>query len=99
MKDYQKMSFTFATANRIIFGDGTLSQARDIIKSYGERVLIVVGTSSKRTDPLLNQLNDVEIVLFSVATEPTIPLIEDGVRVSQSLGCTSYRRFWWRQCR
>lgn len=79
------MSFSFATASRIIFGDGSLSQARDIIKSYGKRVLIVVGTSSKRADPLLNQLDDAETVLFSVATEPTIPLIEDGVRVAKTL--------------
>ena len=79
------MNFTFATANRIIFGNGTLSQAPDIIKGYGERVLLVVGTSSKRAEPLLNQLTDVEVVLFSVAAEPTIPLIEDGVRVAKGM--------------
>jgi alcohol dehydrogenase class IV len=79
------MNFTFATANRIIFGNGTLSQAPDIIKSYGERVLLVVGTSAKRAEPLLNQLTDAEVVLFSVATEPTIPLIEDGVRVAKGM--------------
>ena len=79
------MNFTFATANRIIFGNGTLSQAPDIIKSYGERVLLVVGASSKRAEPLLNQLTNTEVVLFSVAAEPTIPLIEDGVRVAKGI--------------
>lgn len=79
------MNFSFTTANRIIFGNGTLSQARDIITTYGERILVVIGTSSERAEPLLNQLSDAEVLIFSVATEPSIPLIGDGVRMAKAL--------------
>ncbi len=76
------MNFEFATANRIIFGAGSLSQAAPIINSLGSKVLVVMGKSIKRVIPLLEQLKvqRLDYTLFSVPGEPTVDLIQEALK-------------------
>ena len=62
------MRFEFATANRIIFGQGLIKQAAPIAASFGRRALIVTGSTSDQAASLIEQLKpqQVEAVTFSV---------------------------------
>ena len=50
------MRFEFATATRILFGQGTLKQAAPIAASFGRRALIVTGSTSNHVTALVAQL-------------------------------------------
>ncbi len=71
--------FEFATAGRIVFGSGTFAQLEGIAAGYGERPLIVTGKRRRNVN--------VAGQLFSVASEPTIALVREGVEVFRSAGC------------
>jgi alcohol dehydrogenase YqhD (iron-dependent ADH family) len=48
----ESIAFEFATATKIVFGKGALSQIGGIVKSFGSRVLIVTGKNTERAKPL-----------------------------------------------
>src|SRR5690349_21176233 len=75
------MQFEFATVNRIIFGPGKLKEAGPIIRSYGNRPLIVTGRDTERAAPLVSLLRveGLQPALFPVSGEPTIETITQGV--------------------
>ena len=50
------MAFEFATAQRIIFGDGVAEQAGALAAALGRSALVVTGTSRRHADPLLASL-------------------------------------------
>jgi alcohol dehydrogenase class IV len=83
------MQFEFATADRIIFGPGTLRGAGPAIKSAGKRPLVVTGKTIQRTEPLLQLLrdNNIEAATFSVSGEPKIQTIRDGVALAKNENC------------
>jgi alcohol dehydrogenase class IV len=72
-------SFEFATAGRIVFGRGTFAQLEGIAAGYGRRPLIVTG-KRPRAENLAGQV-------FSVASEPTIALVREGVEVFRGADC------------
>jgi len=84
------MQFEFATAGRIVFGEGTLRQAGSLIKAVGHRALVVAGKDVQRAEPLLKVLkgSDVEPVTFSVSGEPQIQTVRDGVALAKNEKCT-----------
>ena len=75
-------SFEFATAARILFGEGTLRQVPAAAASMGRRALLVTGASGERADPLRKTLEaaHVSIVPFAVPGEPTVDLIRSAPR-------------------
>ena len=75
-------SFEFATAARILFGEGTLRQVPAAAASLGRRALLVTGASPDRAQPLRQALDaaNVSSVLFSVPGEPTLDLIRSAPR-------------------
>jgi alcohol dehydrogenase class IV len=75
-----RASFEFATAGRIVFGSGTFAQLDGIAAGYGKRPLIVTGKRPRRDVNIAGQP-------FSVASEPTIALIREGVEVFRGAGC------------
>jgi alcohol dehydrogenase class IV len=83
------MRFEFATANRILFGQGTLKQAAPIAASFGHRALIVVGSTLDQAAILIDQLKgqQVEAVTFSVSGEPAIETVQAGVVVARDNHC------------
>lgn len=82
------MSFEFVTSDRIIFGDGTLSQVAEIAPGMGQRALILGGGGSVSMDRLFQFLNiaGVAFDLFCIEQEPDIPTITDGLSKAKSAG-------------
>jgi alcohol dehydrogenase class IV len=83
------MRFEFATANRILFGQGLIKQAAPIAASFGRRALIVVGSTTDQATTLMDQLSTqgVTAVTFSVAGEPSIETVQAGMVVARDNNC------------
>lgn len=83
------MQFEFATATRIIFGPGKLSEAGPLAASFGRRALVVTGRTTARAEPLLTRLHGagVETALFSVPGEPEIPTVQTGASLAANQQC------------
>jgi alcohol dehydrogenase class IV len=77
--------FEFATAGRIVFGEGAVREAAAAARSFGGRALLVTGKSGERAAPIMAALPDA--VRFPVAGEPTVDLIREGVTHARSGGC------------
>ena len=76
------MRFEFATATRIIFGQGTIGEVAPLAAEMGSSAFVVAGRSTERAQPLLEQLNKqaIECVTFSVPGEPTTTIVKEGAR-------------------
>jgi alcohol dehydrogenase class IV len=83
------MRFEFATATRIVFGSGRISEAISTAASLGRRAMIISGSSPVRLNFFLRELSarNVECTQFSLSGEPTIPAILEGVRIAKNAGC------------
>lgn len=83
------MRFEFATANRIIFGEGTLKEAGVAAAQMGQKALVVSGLVEPGAEPLLKVLANSGIVarLYQVSQEPTIDLIKQGVEQAKKEEC------------
>ena len=83
------MRFEFATAARIITGAGTVREAADIAKGFGNHALLVTGRDTKRASPLLENLAKpgVVTVTFSVAGEPELATVEQGTALAKKEDC------------
>lgn len=83
------MGFEYASPNRIIFGEGTLSTAGAVSSEFGERGLIVTGSGSVPLDELLQYLEGAGIksVVFRVKTEPDVQTVIDGLEQAKSNQC------------
>jgi len=81
------MRFEFATATRIIFGAGTISEVPALARSLGRRVLLVIGSEQDFVTRTINQLRDadVEVDTFTVEGEPKITTALDGLHRARSI--------------
>ena len=81
--------FEFATANRILFGAGTLREIGPIAKGFGHRALIVTGRSVLRSSTLDRLLEEQGIARWPLASagEPKIEDIERGIQLARGEGC------------
>src|SRR5882762_7607445 len=84
------MQFEFATSSRIAFGAGILQRVGEFLGNFGPRLLIIRGRDPNRSKPLTEQLDKlgVEQIGFQVAGEPTVELIDRGVRLARNSGAT-----------
>jgi alcohol dehydrogenase class IV len=78
------MRFEFATATRIIFGEGTAATLPDLIRTFGVRPLVVTGASTERAAWLVSALS---AAVFAVPGEPTVDLVREGARHVQDSAC------------
>src|ERR1035437_2189681 len=78
------MRFEFATATRIIFGEGTAATLPDLARSFGARPLVVTGASKERAAALVSALS---AEAFTVSGEPTVGLVREGARHAQNAAC------------
>lgn len=83
------MRFEFATATRIIFGAGTLSELGAIVASMGKCALVVIGCSPENAEKLFAVLDEAGVrhVPFNVCGEPTVTLAREGVALAAQEGC------------
>ena len=79
------MKFEFATASRIIFGQGTVKEVAPMASKMGNCALLVTGRNVERAGPLSRSLKNagMKIVTFSVSDEPTIELTIEGVELAR----------------
>jgi len=80
-------TFEFATANRIIFGAGKLSELASQIDAHIQRLLLVRGSSADAIPRVRQDLTarGIQLVEFEVRGEPTVAIIRAGVQAAQ--GC------------
>ena len=83
------MRFEFATATRIIFGQGTITEAATTAGSFGDNALVVIGYTSDRAEPLLDGLKHqgVEYHLEKIVGEPTVEMVQQGIAQARKAGC------------
>jgi alcohol dehydrogenase class IV len=83
------MRFEFATAARILFGSGSLTQTASAASQIGRRVLLVIGKSAQRAGRLIDSLtgSGLPVKLFHVESEPTVETALAGVEAARRVGC------------
>jgi alcohol dehydrogenase class IV len=83
------VNFEFATATRIVFGAGAASQVGANVKNLGRRALVVTGKNPVRAEKLLANLvaSGLGAAIFSVAGEPEISTVENGVALAKKENC------------
>jgi alcohol dehydrogenase class IV len=74
------MRFEFATATRILFGEGVSREVPAAAAAMGRRALVVTGASARRAALLIAELEraGVACVRFPVSGEPTVELVAEG---------------------
>ncbi len=78
------MRFEFATATRIIFGEGMAATLPDLARTFGARPFVVTGASGVRARALVSALS---AETFAVPGEPTVDLVREGARRAQDAAC------------
>ena len=83
------MRFEFATAARVLFGQGTLREVAPLAAAFGRRALVVTGRRVERAAPLLDQLHrqGVATVTFTVSGEPATATALAGVQFAKEAAC------------
>lgn len=83
------MRFEFATASRVIFGEGSIGELAPAASSLGRQALLVVGRSTGRAAAAIRALHEVgiETVDFHVLGEPTVAIVQEGVAAARSRQC------------
>jgi alcohol dehydrogenase class IV len=83
------LRFEFATAGRIVFGPGTISELGALARAFGRRAFVVTGRDKIRHAGAINDLEGAGLncTLFGVAGEPTVDLVRDGCVLFRASGC------------
>jgi alcohol dehydrogenase class IV len=81
--------FEFATAGRIVFGRGVLSQIGVLAREFGRRALIVIGSNAERSERLRELLSHADIYgeRFMVVSEPTVDDAQRGALAARAAQC------------
>ena len=82
------MNFEFATAVRILFGEGRVAEIGAVASGFGRRALVVRGQGGRTVfvDGLLTE-SGVGVVSFHVTGEPAVGAVEEGVEVARREEC------------
>jgi alcohol dehydrogenase class IV len=78
------MHFEFATARRIVFGEGAANTLPELARSFGTHPLVVTGASTERAATLVEAFS---AETFVVPGEPTVDLVREGARRVQDTAC------------
>jgi alcohol dehydrogenase class IV len=76
--------FEFATATRIVFGEGVAATLPELARTFGVHPLVVTGASIERASSLVSALS---AHTFTVPGEPTIELVRAGVERVRDGAC------------
>lgn len=81
-------AFEFATANRVIFGAGKLSELGNQVKGRAKRLLLVRGNSSDAIPRVKEILSGQDILFneFALHGEPTVATASEGVDLALQHG-------------
>jgi alcohol dehydrogenase class IV len=80
------MTFEFATATRVVFGEGKRNELFGATQSFGTRALLVAGANPTRAEWVREGLRKVgvEVEVFTFPTEPTLGRVEEGRRIARA---------------
>ncbi len=78
------MHFEFATATRVIFGEGKTATLPELAHTFGTHPLVVTGASTERASALVSALS---AEAFAVTGEPTVDLVREGARRVHDAAC------------
>jgi alcohol dehydrogenase class IV len=83
------LRFEFATAGRIIFGPGTVSELGPMARAIGRRAFVVTGKDKIRHAGVISDLEGAGLgcTLFGIAGEPSVSAVRDGAALFRSAGC------------
>ena len=83
------MTFEFATAQRIVFGNGKIQELPTLIEGMGQRAAFITGTNAERITPIFQILKkcDVNPAAFSISGEPSTDRITTIAAQARELGC------------
>ncbi len=83
------MQFEFVTATRILFGPGRVRECIRLAASMGRRPLLVAAADLAHAAALGRQLETggMPTVVFSVAAEPEVSTVLEGVRIARQERC------------
>ena len=83
------MRFEFATATRILFGQGALSEGSTAAAGLGRRAVVITGRTIDRARPLRDALTakGVTVTSFAVDGEPSTDMVCRGSEAALSAGC------------
>ncbi len=81
--------FEFASAGKIIFGEGTLTEIGREAAQWGQKALVSAGSSKRGIDRLSAILTEsgVTPVVFHNSGEPSLTVVLDAVRTAREAGC------------
>src|SRR3954464_14046998 len=84
------MRFEFATATRIVFGQGVVQELTALAKPFGKRAMVITGRDKIRHAGIINGLEGAGFTcnLFGVAGEPTVALVREGAELLRAAGST-----------
>jgi alcohol dehydrogenase class IV len=84
------MLFEFATAGRIVFGEGAVREVVPAAAALGRRALLVTGACQDRAAPLAAALEaaGVGCAPWAAVGEPTVDLVRQGAQFGRAEGCT-----------
>lgn len=82
------MNFEFATATRILFGPGRISELPGLAREFGTKVLVVTGRSLERIANVNDQLraHGLNTRTVSIRGEPTTDMVMDAARQGIAAG-------------
>jgi len=83
------MRFEFATATRILCGEGVVREVAPAARELGTRALVVTGGSEQRSAPLRGELAEAGIAChtFRVDGEPTVEGVQLGAKIAGAQRC------------
>ena len=83
------MPFDFASAGRIIFGEGRLKELGGLASAYGRRALLITGAQVGRAEPVRQRLTEagMSVGTLSIGQEPTTEDLRRGIRQARADGC------------
>lgn len=81
-------SFEFASAGRIVFGEGSSESVSEWAAMYGHRALVVAGRDPRRAEWLVESLRrrSAEVVLLCVDGEPDVTFVAGGAELARRRG-------------
>ncbi|RKY04259.1 MAG: alcohol dehydrogenase, partial [Planctomycetota bacterium] len=81
------MKFEFATARRIVFGDGTAMQLSKHAAALGRRAFVITGSNPGRLSKLLDSIGEVTVSRFAACAEPSTDLLAEAAGQARADAC------------
>ena len=83
------MHFEFATAGRIIFGQGKVGEVGQLAVQMGKHALVITGSHVERAAGLIQVLEDkgMRVTTFQVRGEPDTGIVAEGSRLARLKRC------------